>query len=126
MPTDAAFQGTGSGSQGSARSAPSRGLADWREEASRAIGMALALRTQVKYRAAGTEFAEFREQLRLDQKWPAPVEHIQQFIVALHRKGLAPGTIQCKLAALSFYAKANGFEDCSGDFRIRKMLEGWS
>ena len=47
-------------------------------------------------------------------------------IVALYRKGLAPGTIQGKLAALGFYAKANGFRDFSGDFWIRKMREGWS
>ena len=88
--------------------------------------MALAPRTSKKYRTAGTEFSEFRRVMRLQQTWPAPVEHIQQFIIALHWKGLTPGTIRGKLAALSFYAKANGIKDFSGDFRIRKMLEGWS
>ena len=43
-----------------------------------------------------------------------------------HRRGLASSTIQGKLAAVGFYAKANGFRDFSGDFRIRKMLEGWA
>ena len=46
--------------------------------------------------------------------------------MALHWKGLRPGTIKGKLAALSFYVKANGIKDFSGDFRIKKMLEGWS
>nr|XP_020646057.1 uncharacterized protein LOC110077393 [Pogona vitticeps] len=64
--------------------------------------------------------------MHLEHTWPASVEHLQQFSVALHRKGLASGTIQGKLAAVGFYAKANGFRDFSGDFRIRKMLEGWS
>ncbi|XP_078243486.1 integrase/recombinase xerD homolog [Pogona vitticeps] len=88
--------------------------------------MALAPRTCKKYGAASAEFAEFRRLRELEQLWPAPVEHIQQFIVALHWKGLTPGTIKGKLAALGFYAKANGIRDLSGDFRIRKMLEGWS
>ncbi|XP_078240222.1 integrase/recombinase xerD homolog [Pogona vitticeps] len=88
--------------------------------------MALASKMSTKYRAVVKEFSEFRGRARLEQAWPAPVEHIQQFIVELHRKGLAPGTIQGKLAALRFYAKANGLKDWSGDFRVRKMIEGWS
>uniref|UniRef100_A0ABM5GDC1 Integrase/recombinase xerD homolog n=1 Tax=Pogona vitticeps TaxID=103695 RepID=A0ABM5GDC1_9SAUR len=88
--------------------------------------MALAPRTRKKYIAAGTEFLEFRKIMQLDHTWPAPVEHLLQFSVALHNKGLAPSTIQGKLAAVGFYAKANGFRDFSGDFRIRKMLEGWA
>ena len=88
--------------------------------------MALAPRTNKKYRAAEAEFSEFRRANHLEQLWPAPVTHIQQFIVNLHWKGLTPGTIRGKLAALSFYAKARGMRDSAGDFRIRKMLEGWS
>uniref|UniRef100_A0ABM5GIN9 Uncharacterized protein isoform X1 n=1 Tax=Pogona vitticeps TaxID=103695 RepID=A0ABM5GIN9_9SAUR len=123
---DPAFPGIGTGSQGSARGAAVRSMADWRAEAARAIGMALAPRTNKKYRAADVEFSDFRRANHLEQLWPAPVAHIQQFIVDLHWKGLTPGTIRGKLAALSFYAKANGFRDSAGDFRIRKMLEGWS
>ncbi|XP_078240223.1 integrase/recombinase xerD homolog [Pogona vitticeps] len=88
--------------------------------------MALAPRTRRKYGAASEEFSDFRRLRHLEQLWPAPVEHIQQFVVELHWRGLTPGTIKGKLAALSFYAKANGIRDFSGDFRIRKMLEGWS
>uniref|UniRef100_A0ABM5EUS7 Integrase/recombinase xerD homolog n=1 Tax=Pogona vitticeps TaxID=103695 RepID=A0ABM5EUS7_9SAUR len=101
-------------------------MADWQDEATRAIGMALAPRTKNKYTSTWVEFSEFRRLGHLEQAWPAPVEHIQQFIVELHWRGLTPGTIRGKLAALSFYAKANGIGDASSDFRIRKMLEGWS
>uniref|UniRef100_A0ABM5GIP4 Uncharacterized protein isoform X2 n=1 Tax=Pogona vitticeps TaxID=103695 RepID=A0ABM5GIP4_9SAUR len=123
---DPPFPGTGTGSQGSARGASVRGMADWRDEATRAIGMALAPRTYKKYKATWFEFSEFRKGRQLGQAWPAPVEHMQQFIVDLHWRGLTPGTIKGKLAAMSFYARANGIRDTSNDFRIKKMIEGWS
>ena len=87
--------------------------------------MALAQKTRTKYDRVVGEFFTFRRATELDQVWPIPVEHLQQFIVVLHKKGLAPGTIQGKLAALGFHARAQGLKDNSGDFRIKKMLEGW-
>ena len=101
-------------------------MADWREEASKAIGMALAPRTKKSYSAAWVEFQEFLKTTGLEWVWPIPVEYLQQFIVSLHRKGLAPSTIQGRLSALAFVAKVNGFKDFSSDFRIKKMLEGWN
>ena len=71
----------------------------------------------------GIEFQEFRQMINLELAWPAPVEHLQQFIVHLNRKGLAPGTIQGRLSALAFYAKIYCYSDHSGDYRIRKMIE---
>ena len=88
--------------------------------------MALAHRTRKGYLLTKREFADFRVYTGLDQLWPVPVEHLQQFLVFLHRKGLAPSTIQGKLSALAFYAKSNGYKDTTSDYRIRKMLEGWS
>ena len=49
--------------------------------------------------------------VNLELDWLAPVEHLQQFIVHLNRKGLAPGAIQARLSALAFYAKINGYSD---------------
>ena len=86
--------------------------------------MALAPRTRRGYSAVSKEFHKFRESVGLDQIWPVPVDHLQQFIISLHRQGLAPGTIQGRLSALAFQAKARGFPNFSSDFRIRKMIEG--
>ena len=88
--------------------------------------MALAPRTRRGYSAVSSEFQKFRESVGLEQNWPIPVQHLQQFIVGLHKQGLAPRTIKGKLAALAFQAKARGLHDFSSDFRIRKMVEGWS
>ena len=92
----------------------------------KAIGLALAPRTRKGYAAVSMEFNDFRQKFGLGQIWPAPIEHLQQFMVHLNRKGLAPGTIQGRLSAIAYFAKINGFRDHTGDFRIRKMLEGWS
>ena len=73
-----------------------------------------------------TEFLEFRRIVDLEQAWPAPVEHLHEFMVYLYRKGLAPAAVQGKLSALAFYGKINGYRNFSGDYQIRKMLEGWS
>ena len=54
------------------------------------------------------------------------MEHLQQFMVYLYKRGLAPSTIQGKLSAVAFQAKSNGYRDTTGDFRVRKMIEGWS
>ena len=64
--------------------------------------------------------------VELQQVWPLPVVHLQQFKVYLHRKGIAPGTIQGKLLALAFHSKVNGFRDFLRDYRVKKMLESWS
>ena len=72
------------------------------------------------------EFQEFRKMVNLEPVWPAPVEHLQKFIVYLHRKGLAPITIQGRLSVLDFYARVNGYHDYSSEYRIRKMVEGRS
>ena len=88
--------------------------------------MALAPRRRKGYLAMSIEFQKFREMIGLEQVWPAPVEHLQQVMIYLNRKGLAPDTIKGRLSALAFHAKINGRKDFSGDYRIRKRLEGWS
>uniref|UniRef100_A0ABM5GF58 Uncharacterized protein isoform X1 n=1 Tax=Pogona vitticeps TaxID=103695 RepID=A0ABM5GF58_9SAUR len=122
--SDATVQGAGPTGQRGSGDSSSGGLVNWREDAERVINMALAPRTRRGYSAVSKEFHKFRESVGLDQIWPVPVDHLQQFIISLHRQGLAPGTIQGRLSALAFQAKARGFPDFSSDFRIRKMIEG--
>ena len=86
----------------------------------RTIGWALAMSTHCGYTAMSEEFSLFREAKGLE--W----EHLQQFAVFLHRRVLAPNSVQRKTLALVFQAKALGVHDSRGDFSIKKMIEGWN
>ncbi|XP_054850615.1 uncharacterized protein LOC129340074 [Eublepharis macularius] len=88
--------------------------------------MAIAPSTRRAYERAVGMFQEFREGVGLKQVWPIPAVHLLQFCVAQRARGLAVKTIRGQLAALAFASKARGLPDSTGDFRIRKMLEGWS
>ena len=61
-----------------ARSPPTRGMADWRQEALQAIGLALAQSTQRGYFAVYEEFRQFRVHKQLEQMWPISTR-IQHF-----------------------------------------------
>ena len=86
----------------------------------------VAPRTLSLYESAGREFAAFRESRGLETTWPVPIDHLMEYCVFLHNKGLVTGTIKGKLAGLSFSAKLHGWSDTTADGRIRRMLEGWS
>ena len=62
----------------------------------------------------------------MGRPWPITVDHLQQFAIHFHFKGLAPHTIQGRLLALAFFAKAHGCLDLAGDFCVKKMIEGWN
>ena len=87
---------------------------------------AVAPSTRSAYERAGREFGAFRVLRELGDIWPIPIDHLLEYCVSLHRKGLAVRTIRAKMAGLSFEAKVNGFSDTTTDFRVRKMLEGWA
>ena len=91
-------------------------------------GKGLGLGTEDTERVLGYEYRveEFRKLVHLESMWPAPVEHLQQFIAFLSRKVLAPGSIQGRLSALSSYARVWGYQNHSSAYHIRKMIEGWS
>ncbi|XP_054831298.1 uncharacterized protein LOC129326975 [Eublepharis macularius] len=101
-------------------------VADWRAEACRAIRLAIAPSTQRAYDRAVRQFAAFRQAAGLRQVWPIPAVHLMQFCVDRKGKGLAVKSIRSQLAALAFASRARGLSEATGDFRIRKMLEGWS
>lgn len=101
-------------------------MADWRSEANRAIQLALAPSTKRSYDRVVRSFESFRREVGLATSWPIPVEQLMQFCVYQQGKGLAVKSIRGQLTALAFYSKARGVTESTGDFRIRKMLEGWS
>ena len=92
----------------------------------KAMKMSVSPRTLALYEKSGREFSEFRFDRGLSAVWPIPIDHIMEYCVSLHRRGLATGTIRGKLAGLSFAAKVNGWPDSTSDVRIRRMLEGWA
>ncbi|XP_054852797.1 uncharacterized protein LOC129341561 isoform X1 [Eublepharis macularius] len=98
----------------------------WRDEVHRAIRLAIAPSTRRAYDRAVRQFMSFRIEAGLEQCWPIPAEHLMQFCVARRAGGLSVKSIRGLLAALAFISKARGVPEMTGDFRIRKMLEGWS
>lgn len=54
------------------------------------------------------------------------MDHLLHFGVSLKGRGLAVSSIHGRFAALVFASKMLGFSEISGDFRIRKKLEGWT
>lgn len=77
-------------------------LKDWRDEAERAIGMALSPHTSKAYARAGHQFNSFRWQAGFRESWPIPVPQLMKFCVYLRGKGLPVGSIRGKLVVLAF------------------------
>ena len=90
----------------------------WRAEINRAISLAVAPSTS--YVAACYEFFAFCRQEDLGQPWPITVDCIQQYGVHLHQTGLASQSIQSKMLALAFYAKARDDQDPTKIFISKK------
>lgn len=88
------------------------------------IWASLADATRVSYARKIQEFLVFRRQQRLEDAWPLPVAHLMRFVIALRDTDLSARSIAVYLAALSFQARALGWEDNTADFRVRRMLEG--
>ena len=84
------------------------GMEHWTIEANRAISLAIAPSTRSSYAASCEEFCTICKCKGMGMPWPITVDHLQQFAVRLHLKGLAPHTIQGRMSALAFYAKAMG------------------
>ncbi|XP_053145691.1 uncharacterized protein LOC128342435 [Hemicordylus capensis] len=98
----------------------------WRLEAQRAVWASLAPSTRAAYTRQCRTFQDFRTQVGLCQDWPPPAEQLMQFLVYLKGKSLSTGAMAGYLAALAFQSKSQGMADTTGDFRVRRMLEGWT
>ncbi|XP_053154958.1 uncharacterized protein LOC128346089 [Hemicordylus capensis] len=101
-------------------------VAAWQVEAQQAIAASLAPSTRASYTTKLEAFSLFRRAAGLDEVWPVPVGHLQQFLVTLHRAGCAVSTLGGYLAALAFEAQTKGVADYSSDPCMRRMLEGWA
>ena len=62
------------------------------------------------YTSASAEYFNFREVEDLGHCWPLLDDHMMQSVMHLHCKGLAPWSIQGRMAVLAFYAKVQGFK----------------
>ncbi|XP_053150380.1 uncharacterized protein LOC128344384 [Hemicordylus capensis] len=103
-----------------------RSLAPWQVEAQRAIAASLAPSTRTSYASRIAAFACFRRKGGLEEFLPVPVVHLLQFLVQLRGLGRAMSTLGGSVLALSFAAQAQGVGDCTGEPRVKRMLEGWS
>lgn len=101
-------------------------MVGWKAEVRRAIGLAIAPNTKRAYDRAVTQFEAFRHKVGYRNLWPVPVDHLLHFCVASKGKGLAISSIRGMLSAVAHASKAKGVAEYTGDFQIRKTLEGWS
>ena len=91
-------------------------MESWRAEANRAMSLVVAPSTRCSYTAACNKYFAFCEKEGLGHDWPASDDHLEQFADHLHRKGLAPRSIQGRMSALAYYAKVEGCKGFSIDF----------
>ena len=84
----------------------------------------MAKSTWASYRASVNSFMIFRDQLKLEKKWPVPQNHIMAFISFLVIEGKSPSTINSRMSALAFVHKVNGWLDPTDSFIIKKLKEG--
>lgn len=80
--------------------------------------------SRVSYEHKIHEFSRFRLCSHLPEVWPVPVEQLMRFILDLHDRGLAANFLPVYLAAITFQSKVWGYTDRSGDFRVRRIIEG--
>ncbi|XP_067320361.1 integrase/recombinase xerD homolog [Anolis sagrei] len=90
------------------------------------MSLALAPSSRKSYLKTVQEFFEFLSNYGLPKISPTPYDHIAKFCIYSRRRGLAPRSIRSKLAALAYWLKAQGFPDHTNDFRLHKLLAGWS
>ncbi|XP_067323198.1 integrase/recombinase xerD homolog [Anolis sagrei] len=90
------------------------------------MSLALSPNTRKAYLKTVQEFEEFRQDYGLSNVSPVPYDHIAKYCVYSRRRGLAPQTIRSKLAALAYWLKAQGLPDYTNDFRLHKLVTGWS
>jgi hypothetical protein len=55
---------------------------------------------------------------------PIKIEHVMLFLAYCSSKGLAYSTVSSYISVLNYVQKLSGFEDVSGNFVVKKMLQG--
>lgn len=61
--------------------------------------------------------------MNYSEDWPAPLNHIVEFVAYLSVKGYSYRTVNC-LSDLSYFHKIHNFHDATQNFIVRNMLEG--
>lgn len=99
-------------------------LADLNREKQQLIEFSMAKSSWKTYKTAVESFESFRNSFNLASIWPAPVEHITQFIAFLSYKGSPSSTVSTYLSGLSHEHKMKNIIDNTKSFIISKMIEG--
>lgn len=72
------------------------------------------------------EFHHFCADAGLSRVSPVPVEHVMQFLMYLAYKQSSVRSMRVYLAAISFSERAVGSPDPTADFRVRRMVAGFT
>lgn len=85
----------------------------------------LAPSTRRAYDAAVSHFLAFTQSVGRQNPWPVGEVMVLQYLAHLRELGLAHKTMRQRMAAISFFSKAQGFSDPCQTFLARRALEGW-
>lgn len=99
-------------------------MEDLDTEAQRLLHASLAKSTHSTYNRGIDNFEKFRMVLGLQNVWPAPVQHVINYVSHLSLQGKAPSTIDTYIAALAYIHKINGWINPTDNFIIKKLREG--
>ncbi|XP_052710642.1 uncharacterized protein LOC128185011 [Crassostrea angulata] len=122
--TVATFSGFGSIYRPNTNTTTPRDLAVLTEETNRLLMASMAESTWQTYKTASDSFNRVRYLYGLPLSWPAPLEHIIQFIASMSAEGKACGSIRTYISGLSYMYKIHGLTDITKSFIVTKLLEG--
>lgn len=71
-------------------------------------------------------FKTFREESRYPRVLTPTVDQLIHYCVTIRSQRLAVQSIRGQLVVISFWLKSKGLLEYTGEFRIRKMVEGWN
>lgn len=117
----ATFSGFGSICRPNTNTTTPRDLAVLTEETNRHLRASMAESTWQTYKTASDSFNRFRYLYGLPLSWPAPLEHIIQFIASMSAEGKASGSIRTYISGLSYMYKIHGLTDITKSFIVTKL-----
>lgn len=62
--------------------------------------------------------------MQYERCWPPPLWHVVEYIAYMSLNNYATKTVNCHLAAISYYNKVNGYLDVTQSFIVKQMLSG--
>ena len=95
-------------------------------EIDRLVTAAFAPATQATYETALASFDQFRASHGLHLGWPASPSQVVHFAAYLSLEEKAYSTVRTYLAGIGTKHRLNGWEDPTGNFLLKKLMQGFA